>query len=95
MIVSFDEVSLYKNIPINKAIEVVKCITNPNIAKLVEICLTSTSFNFDGEFYKQTCDVAMGSPLPPAVANFFIEDLESKALASVKFKPKLWKRFVH
>ena len=36
----------------------------------------------------------MGSPLSPAVANLFMEDLESKALSSTMFQPKLWKRFV-
>ena len=60
-LVSFDVVSLYTNIPINEAIEVIKCIIDPDTARLVEICLTSTFFTFDGEFYEQTCGVAMGS----------------------------------
>ena len=36
----------------------------------------------------------MGSPLSPVVANLFMEDFESKALASSRLLPKLWKRFV-
>ena len=36
----------------------------------------------------------MGSPLPPIVANLFMEELECKALSSALFQPKLWKRFV-
>ena len=61
---------------------------------LVEICLTSTFFSFEGEFYEQTCGVAMGSPLSLIVANLFMEDFESKALSSALHQPKLWKRFV-
>jgi len=36
----------------------------------------------------------MGSPLSMVVANIFMEDFESKALASAHLLPKLWKRFV-
>ena len=36
----------------------------------------------------------MGSPLSPVVANLFMEDFESKALASAKFHPKKWNRFM-
>ena len=67
-------VSLYSNIPINEAIEVIKRITDPDTTYLVGICLTSTFFSFDGEFYEQTCGVAMGSPLSPVVDNLFMED---------------------
>ena len=36
----------------------------------------------------------MGSPIIPIVANLFMEDLESKALATSLNPPSLWKRFV-
>ncbi len=87
-------VSLYTNIPINKAIEVIKCITDPNMAYLVGICLTSTFFSFYGEFSEKTCVVGMGSPLSPVVANLFMQDFESKALTSSRLLPNMWKRFV-
>lgn len=32
----------------------------------------------------------MDSPLSPIVVNLFMEDFESKSLAFVQFKPKLW-----
>eukprot|EP00253_Pinus_taeda_P003009 PITA_03009 len=94
ILVSFDVVSLYTCIPINEAMEVINKLTDPDTTWLVELCLTSTFFSFKREFYEQTCGVAMGSPLSPVVANIFMEDFESKALASSHLLPKLWKRFV-
>ena len=94
ILVSFDVVSLYTCIPINEAMEVINSLIHPDIARLVELCLTSTFFRFKGEFYEKTCGVAMGSPLSPVVANLFMEDFESKALPSARLLPKLWKRFV-
>ena len=92
--VSFDVVSLYTCIPIKEAIDVIARITDLDTAHLVEICLTSTFFSFEGVFFEQTDGVAMGSPLSPFVANIFMEHFESRALSSSLFQPKLWKRFV-
>jgi len=92
--VSFYVVSLYTCIPIKEAIDVISRVTDPDTAHLVEICLTSTFFSFEGEFFEQTCGVAMGSPLSPVVTNLFMENFESKALSSSLFQPRLWKRFV-
>ena len=63
-LVSFNVVSLYTNIPISEAIKVIKHLMDPDTANLVSICLTSTFFSFDGEFYEKTCGVAMGPPSP-------------------------------
>jgi hypothetical protein len=42
--------------------------------------LTTSYFTFNGQFYGQTDDVAMGSPLSPVIANFYMEDYEKAAL---------------
>lgn len=47
ILVIFDVVSLYTNIPINEAIDVINHIIGTHITKLVEICLTSTFFSFE------------------------------------------------
>ena len=64
------------------------------ITNLLEFCLNSTYFTFQGKFYEQIDGTAMGLPISPIVANLFMEDLEIKALATSPHPPSLWKRFV-
>ena len=66
----------------------------PETAKFAEICLYSTFFSFQEEFYEKTSGVAMGSPLSPIVANIFMEKFKKKALEAYPLKPELWKRYV-
>ena len=93
-LVSFDVVSLYTKIPIDEAINTIKELTNTETAKLVEVCLRSTYFTFQNEFYEQVEGVAMGSPLSPIVANLYMERFERQAIESFPLKPKIWKCYV-
>ena len=49
-----------------------------NIIRLLECCLTSTYFIFQGRFYEQQDGAAMRSPLSPIVANLYMEKFEKK-----------------
>ena len=53
-----------------------------NINSLLEFCLKSAYFAFQGNFYELLEGAAMGSPLSPIVANFFMEEFKAKALSS-------------
>ena len=53
-----------------------------NNMSLLEFCLKSTIFTFQGKYYKQVQGAAMGSPVSPMVANLFIEDFKAGALSS-------------
>jgi hypothetical protein len=44
--------------------------------RLFHHILTSSFFSFNGQFYEQTNGVAMGSPLSPVIANYFMEYFE-------------------
>jgi hypothetical protein len=46
---------------------VVKEVADLETVKLAKVCLCSTFFSYQGEFYEQTIGVAMGSPLYPIV----------------------------
>jgi hypothetical protein len=86
-LISFDVVSIFTKIPLDEAIQIVKEVTDPETTKLAEVFLRSTFFSYQGEFYEQTSDVAMGSPLSPIVANLFMENFEKRALESFPLKP--------
>jgi hypothetical protein len=94
MLISFDVVSLFTKIPLNEAIQVIKEVADPQTARLAEVCLKSTFFSFQGEFFEQTSGVAMGSPLSPIVANLYMEKFEKNALETYPLKPSRWKRYV-
>ena len=68
-LVSFDMVSLFKKLPNLDSIEIVKCKTNGEIASLVDLCLKSTFFSFQGVIYEKFYGVSMGSPLSPIIIN--------------------------
>ena len=91
--VSFDVVSLFTNVPIVDSLELLSHHFEDVLA-LFKHVLTSTYFCFDGQFYEQMDGVAMGSPLSPVIANFFMEDFEMKAIEQTTHKPVCWFRYV-
>ena len=66
------------------------------IIELLECILTTTYFEFRGATSRQRFGAAMGSPVSPIVANFFVEFLEQQAIATTPLdcRPRLWKRYV-
>ena len=69
-------------------------MTVKHISCLLEFCLMTTYFTFQGRFYEQIECAAMGSPISPIVANLFMEDMEIKAINTLPCPPSLWKRYV-
>ena len=65
-----------------------------NILASFRHVLNSTYFIFGGQFYEQMDGVAIGSPLSPVIADFFMEDFESKALQSATHRPTCWFQYV-
>ena len=108
LMVSYDVKSLFTSIPVEETILICerKLKQDPTledrsggmdvetIVKLLRFCLTTTSFQYKGDHYKQLDGVAMGSPVSPAVADIFMEDLEEKFLSTFSNSPRFWKRFV-
>ena len=61
---------------------------------LLEICLTITSFSYNGVFYKLKKVAAMGSPVSPIVANLTIEHFEERSTRKAPHPPYIWLRYV-
>ena len=103
--VSFDVTSLFTNVPIGEAVEIIRDrlrededlvertpLSPDRIAELLGLC--STYFSYGGEFYEQREGAAMGSPVSAVVANLYMEFFEELALESAPSRPRLWKWYV-
>jgi len=95
LMVSFDVVSLFTNVPIVDSLEWLSLqFNNDTYLGLFRHALTSTYFCFDGQYYEQTDGVAMSSPLSPIIANFYMEKFENEAIQQATHKPTCWYRYV-
>ena len=90
--VSFDVSSLFTNVPIKEAVDVIRDrlegdeslgdrtpLSPGRVAELLQLCLRSTYFSFNGEFHEQKEGAAMGSPVSAVVANLHMEFFERLA----------------
>ena len=91
--VSYDVTALFTSVPIPPVIKIIEeklkedkdlprrtSMNTRHITQLLEFCLRSTSFVFQGQHYEQVEGAAMGSPLSPIVANICMEHFETRAL---------------
>jgi hypothetical protein len=92
--VSFDIVSLFTKVPTKETMDLLGRHFEEDVLGLFRRILTTSYFTYNEQFYGQTDDVAMGSPLSPVIANFYMEDCEKAALESAPLKPRCWFRYV-
>lgn len=106
-LISYDVTALFTSVPIEESCNIIlnrlkedttlaqrSSLSPEQVIDLLRLCLTTTYFKYDGDFYVQVEGAAMGSPVSPIVANLFCEDFEVKALASFPDTPKFWGRYV-
>jgi hypothetical protein len=91
---TFDILWLFTKVPIRKTMDLLGRHFEEDVLGLFRHVLTNSYFTFNGQFYGQTDGVAMGSPLYPVIANFYMEDYEKAALESAPLKPRCWFRYV-
>lgn len=105
-LVSFDVASLFTNVPLMETIDTiakylypkdaVSCMPFPekSFRKLMTVA-TGGIFMYKDKLYTQIDGVAMGNPLGPTLANFFLADLETKMFKDYNgIKPKGFVRYV-
>jgi len=107
IIASLDVESLFTNVPIDDTIEIIieHTYNHPDIPppkmpkkilkQMLELCTKKAPFRSpDGGVYLQVEGVAMGSPLGPTFANFYMGHLEQKVLSNQHLKPTLYGRYI-
>ena len=107
IIASLDVESLFTNVPINDTIAIILEhaynhgeLPPPKIPKeilkqLLELCTKKAPFKSPtGDLYLQIEGVAMGSPLGPTFANYYMGHLERLLFSKPHIKPSIYGRYV-
>ena len=106
IIASLDVESLFTNVPVDKTIDIIinNVYSHPNLPppkfpknilkEMLILCTKESPFTApDGCMYLQIEGVAMGSPLGPTFANFYMGELEKLCFQQAR-KPAIYVRFV-
>ena len=100
-LVTIDVKSLYTNIDtklglasVADAMELNPDPSDPEVLKLLEICLSNNTFAFGDSYYCQCNGCAMGHSYCCHYANIFLAGWEKGALAKCKFLPIFYVRFL-
>ena len=103
--VTIDVAGLYTHIPQDErteaCIEALKDFDIPHkppddvLRTLMRYILEYNTFEFDGEFYQQTCGTSMGTKMAPAYATLFMHKLETEFLNTQTLKPLTRIRYIN
>ena len=106
-VMSYDVKALFTSVPIQPVHKTIQqlpeedkepqqrtTMSAENITTLLEFCLKSTYFTFQGRFFEQQEGAAMGSPICPIVANLYMEEFWNKSHQFITSPPYLWKGVV-
>ena len=104
---SLDVESLFTNVPVLRTVNIIcdRVYSHPTLApppisrevlkKLLLLCTTDVPFyDIDGNMWIQIDGVTMGSPLGPTFANFFMSEVEHRALDNIDNKPNIYVRYI-
>ena len=103
ILVTFDVVSLYTNIPNREGVRSVakRLMEYPPpyapprvVIQLLKEVLSKNNFEFNGKHYLQVGGTAMGTKLAPSYASIFMGELEEHILDKCPIKPHFWVRFI-
>ncbi|XP_064470310.1 uncharacterized protein LOC135385061 [Ornithodoros turicata] len=107
VMMSFDVISLFTNVPIDVALSVVRTklradvdledrtdLSVEDILELLKLCLGQTFLQFKNRFFKQTDGCPMGSPISTTIANLVMEFVEDKALEDAGQFITFYRRYV-
>ena len=99
---NFDVKSLFTSIPLQLALQCTETaiqqstvelpLPAEDIMDLLNLCLTSTYFQYNGKHYKQVHGTAMESSVSVVLAETVLQHVEGRALATCRQTIPLWLR---
>ncbi len=102
--VSFDVSALFTSVPVDQSLQMARdlllqddtlssrtSLSVGHVIKLLELCLRSTYFTFEGQIYSQGEGTAIRSQVSPIFANIFMQWFEETALDTFPYEISLWK----
>ena len=96
--VPFNVKSLFTSIQLQLTLQCIETAILPlpteEIMYLVNLCRTSTYFQYNGKPYKQLQGTAMGSPLSVVLAEIVMQNIEGSTLWTCRQTIPLWLRYV-
>ena len=106
--VSFDVQKLFTSIPHDLALNCLSIaideheeklfdttrLQKSELIQLVKLCLSATTFKFNGVLYKQISGLPMGSPISVVLSEIVMQHIENLALNSGIERPLFWFRYV-
>ena len=106
ILASIDVECLFTNVPVTETIRIILDrvynsdlppleLSKNILEKLLFACTTDAPFRGpDGQLYRQKDGIAMGSPLGPLFANFYMCEIERKLLNDPTIAPQIYCRYV-
>jgi hypothetical protein len=107
ILASLDVENLFTNVPIDRTIDIIldqvyrnsseppPRLPEDTLKSLLLICTKEAPFrHIDGTLFRQKDGIAMGSPLGPIFANFYMANLEKNVLSENEIRPNLYLRYV-
>ena len=100
LLVSMDINSMYPTIPQDEAIEYLLQHSDPlpfskiTTKRLLNFVLKENYFSFNQTIYHQITGVAMGTPIAPTLACFFMHHIETSFFATQQLLPLIYKRYI-
>jgi hypothetical protein len=101
-LVSSEVVSLFTKLPVEEVLQTLYrsffprmlTFTTSDLMELLDICLTTTYFQFEDKFCQQKKGTAMENSLSLVVTNIFMEHFGEIALDTADHNPAKWLRYV-
>jgi hypothetical protein len=101
-LLNFD-ISLFTNVPVEEVLQVTRNrfsadpsfpesspLQVKDVMELLDICLTTTYFQFEDKFYQPKEGMAVGNSISLVLSNTFVEHSEEMPLDTADRKPAKW-----